>query len=270
MNREVIQYMPTNRIEAGSQVREEFTERELLGLARSIQEVGVQQPIRVRMEGDRVVVVVGERRLRAARLAKLPEIPVIIEEKSLSEGEILQRQLVENLQRAELLPIERARGIRRLIDTTGWTLKDAAAKCGLSASMATKLLAILQLPVEIQQQVDAGAIPLSAGYELHRVGDAGTQASLARQVAERRLTRDALSDSVHESESNGVGRKQRSAGRITMVVAGGQSVTVSGRDLTLDQVVAALEELLTKTRRALRRGLDAKGLAASLRQANHS
>jgi ParB-like chromosome segregation protein Spo0J len=70
MPQEVMQYLPTDTIECDAQIREQFPEQELIGLARSMQEVGLQQPIRVRRDGDRLVVVDGERRLRAVRCAE--------------------------------------------------------------------------------------------------------------------------------------------------------------------------------------------------------
>jgi ParB/RepB/Spo0J family partition protein len=266
MNREVIQYLTPESLELRSQIRGQFVERDTVGLARSIQEMGMQQPVRVRRDGETLVVVVGERRVRAARLAKLAEIPVIIEEKPLCEGDVLHRQLVENIQRIELLPMERARGLERLIEATGWTIKDAAAKCGLSSSTATKLLSLLSLPADIQQRIDCGEIPWSSGYELSRVSDASRQGELATRVAEGEATRDFVAIEGGWPHSNGEG-SNRACKRIQFVMQTGQTISVTGSDLTVEDVVAAAEEMLRQTRRAARRGLDIKGLAAELRRA---
>jgi len=265
MNRGIIQYVSPDKLECDPQIREQFSERELLGLARSIQEIGIQQPVRARRDGERLVVVVGERRLRAAVLAKQREVPVIVEEKPLCEGEVLHRQLVENLQRAELLPTERAKALKRLIETTGWQIKEAAGKCGLSASTATKLLSVLDLAPEIQSQIDAGEVPLSSGYDLKRVMNPEKQAALAQKVAEGTLSRDGLSEAVKEAVSEGARESKREVKRIALLT-GAESVTVAGPGLTLERVVAVLEELLAKARRSRTRGVDLKSFARSLRK----
>ena len=234
--------------------------------ARSIQEVGLQQPIRVRQDADRLVVVDGERRLRAVRLAKQPTIAAIIEEKQLCEAEVLQRQIIANFQRADLSPCERARALQRLIEATGWQVKQAAEKCGLSNGTATKLLSVLSLPEPIRKQVDAGEIPMSGAYELARVVNPAKQAELAEQVAEGHLTRDALSGAV-KSEANGTGEKPSTQlKRITAAIGEGETVSVAGPALTLDRVIAVCEELLTKARRARTRGVDLKQFAKLVRK----
>jgi ParB family transcriptional regulator, chromosome partitioning protein len=265
VTRETIQYLSPDVLECEAQVRGAFQERETLGLARSVQEVGVQQPIRARRDGERLVVVVGGRRVLAARLAKLREVPVIIEEKPLCEGEVLHRQLVENMQRVELLPLERANGLKRLIELTGWSTKDAAAKCGLSAATATKLLSILNLPQEVQRRVDAGEIPWSSAYELSRIGDTQTQSELATRVIEGELTRDGLSEAARPESAHGSRPTAGKSNRVTLVTADGHIVSVAGKDLTVEHIAVATEELLRKARRAQRRGLDIQGFAASLR-----
>ena len=266
MGQEVIQYLPVDRIECEPQIREEFPEQKVVGMARSFQEVGQQQAVRVRQDGERLVMVDGELRLRAARLAKLPRIAVIVEEKQLCEAEVLQRQIVANMQRADLSPCERARALQRLIEATGWQVKQAAEKCGLSNGTATKLLAVLNLPEAIRKQVNAGEIPMSGAYELARVADPVKQAELAEQVAEGHLTRDALSGAV-KSEANGNGEKPSSQlKRITAALGEGETVSVAGPALTLERVIAVCEELLAKARRARTRGVDLKQFAKLVRK----
>lgn len=264
MGQEVIQYLPTDKIECESQIREEFSEQALIGLARSMQEVGLQQPIRIRCDGERLVVVDGERRLRAARLAKWNDIAAIIEDKPLCEGEVVHRQLV-SLQRADLSPSERARALQRLIETTGWQVKQAAEKCGLSNGTATKLLAVLNLPDSLRKQIDAGEIPMSGAYELARVGDPAKQAELAQQVVEGQLTRDALSGAVKAEANGNVEKPTGQLKRIRAAIGEGETVIVTGPALTLDRVIAVCEEVLAKARRARTRGIDLKGFAKLVR-----
>ncbi|HEY2837677.1 MAG TPA: ParB/RepB/Spo0J family partition protein [Pirellulales bacterium] len=268
MNQEAIQYLPIGQIECDPQVRERFDEQQLIGLARSIQEVGLQQPIRVRRTGERFVVIDGERRLRASRLTKLTLVPVIVEGKDLCDGEVIQRQLIANLQRAGLSACERARAIQRLMEATGWPVTEAAGKCGISGSTATRLLAILGLPEAIQASIDAGKIPESAGYLLKRVDDPEKQAALAAQLAEGRLTRDALIGQVkaeRKAPSN-----PKAGQRATALLPSGYSITVTGNELTLDRMVDCLEIALTKLRKLRSRGVDLAAACRILREEAHA
>ncbi len=138
-------------------MRETFSEESLTGLARSIQEIGLQQPIRVCLEGAVFKVVDGHRRLGAVkRIPGKTVIAAIVEEKELCEGEVIQRQLTANCQRADLTPLEKARAIERLMTATGWTAAQAAGKLGMSTSAVAKVLALSSLPEPIRAQVETG------------------------------------------------------------------------------------------------------------------
>jgi len=265
VNQEAVQYVPADRLECELQIRVEFAEQALIGLARSIQEIGLQQPLRVRQDGERLIVVDGERRLRAARLAKLVAVPVIVEEQPLSDGEVLQRQIIANVQRAELSPCERASALKRLIESRDWTVKQAAESCGLSCGMATKVLAVLDLPEPLRQQVESGQIPISGAYELSRVEDSGRQAELAQQMVEGNLTRDGVASAVRAEAKGEAAKSTCGLKRLTIAAGEGATVTVAGPELTTDGLVAALEAVLTKARRARSRGLDIKELAKLMR-----
>jgi len=265
-HQEVIQYLPVDKVECEGQVREPVTDESVIGTARSIQEIGLQQPIRVRCDGARFVVVDGERRLRAARLIKLPEIAAIVDEKPLCEGEILQRQLICNVQRSDLSPCEKARGIQRLLDATKWSAADAAGKLGISSGTAARLLALLKLPDDIRRSVEDGTIPASAGYELSRVCEPEKQAELARQLSEGRLTRDGLTGAL-KSQRKGTSKKTSQSKRVTAQLAGGQSVTVTGTALTLERLIELLETILGQARRARAKGVDLKSFIRSLKEA---
>ena len=149
MIQEQIQYLPLDQVECYPQVREQFDQAALEGLANSIKADGQLQPIRVRRKGSKFGVVDGERRTRAMRLAGLTTIAAIIEEKELGDGEVIKRQLILNLQREDLTPVERARGIQSLIEATGWTATQAASKLGLSNATVSKSLSLLSLPAAI-------------------------------------------------------------------------------------------------------------------------
>jgi ParB family chromosome partitioning protein len=251
---EAIEQALLQNLTVAPQVRQEFDEELLRGLAVSIREVGLLQPIRVRQDGDRFVIVDGERRYRAAAILGLKTLPVIIESKPLSEGETIQKQLVANCQRSELSALEKATALHRLMLETEWSAAQAAAKLGLSAATVAKHLALLTLPESIRQAVAAGTISASAGYELAQIDDAERQSALAEQLAAGLLTRDGLVG-ARKAERNRAGTT--TAGpvvRATALMSEGRSVTVSSANLTLDSFIEAVEDILTKARRERTRG----------------
>lgn len=142
------------------QPRTDFDEAELHALAASVKSSGVLQPILVRPRGDHFEIVAGERRFRAAKLAGLTRIPATV--RDVPEGSMLLFALVENVQRRDLNPIDKARAVRKLVDETGVSHERAAAALGWERSTLTNLIRLLELPPEIQQEVSRGTI--SAGH----------------------------------------------------------------------------------------------------------
>lgn len=144
-----------------NQPRKDFDGEALGELADSIASQGILQPLLVRpIAGGGYRIVAGERRWRAARLAGLHEVPVVIRE--MSDEEAYAAMLVENLQRENLNPIEEARGYQKLIDTVGATQEQIAAKLGKSRPAVANALRLLTLPDEITAMVLKGG--LSAGH----------------------------------------------------------------------------------------------------------
>ena len=117
------------------------------------------------------MVISGERRFRAATRAGLKTVACVFADDGLSPSEILQEQIVENLLREDLKPIEQARAYRQLMDLHGWTAKELAGELQVSQGAVSKSLSLLTLPVELQEQVDAGSIPATAAYEVAKVED---------------------------------------------------------------------------------------------------
>jgi ParB family chromosome partitioning protein len=267
MSHEVLEYLPVDKIECDPQVRKQVTDESVRGIARSMQEVGLQQPIRVRRDGARYVVVVGERRLRAARLIKLAEIAAIVEQKPLDDGATLQRQLIAALQRDDLSACEKARGIQRLLEVTKRPLAEVAGMLGLSSGTASKLLALNSLPENIRQGVEDGQIPASAAYEISRVSEPEKQAALACRVAEGHLTRDEVVGAVRSELNGNAERTPVALKRVTAPLGNGLSVTVSGEELTLEVVIEALQDYLGRARKARTQGLELKPFIRSLKQA---
>jgi ParB family chromosome partitioning protein len=161
--------IPLERIDADpNQPRREFDEDELARLAASLKAHGQLQPIRVRYDEtrERFVVIVGERRLRAARLAGLPMLTAIVDQTEQSAR--LEIQLIENLARADLKPMEEARAFATLRDTYGYSAKTLAERLGVSESKVSRSLALLELPEDTQDAVDEGEIRGAAIRELIR------------------------------------------------------------------------------------------------------
>ncbi|PIU67933.1 MAG: hypothetical protein COS84_02700 [Armatimonadetes bacterium CG07_land_8_20_14_0_80_40_9] len=137
------------------QPREKFKRDSLEELASSIKEQGVIQPILVRAKGDGYQIIAGERRLRAAKIAGLKSIPALV--RSPSDSKLLELSLVENLQRENLNPLERAKAYRRLKEV-GLTQEELASRLGKSRSEVANTLRLLKLPPFIQEGIHQGRI----------------------------------------------------------------------------------------------------------------
>jgi ParB family chromosome partitioning protein len=256
MSQEQIVYLPLDKIEAAPQVRTEFSDESLHGLADTMTQLGQLQPIRVRREGDIHVVVAGERRLRAARLSRrFTTIAAIIEDGELDAAGVLHRQLVENCQKEDLKPLEKARAIKELMERTGKSAAETASMLGFSCGTVSKLLTLLELPEQIQWQVRDGVIPATAAYELSHVADTFEQVALAQRIAQG-LTRDGLTGIVKRSRSREHRDKPERPARVRVELPAGRSITLAGPGLDdIDTLVQWLEELLGKARKLRPKGL---------------
>ena len=154
--------LPIHKVEPNrSQPRQDFDEEELTALSESIAIHGVIQPVTVReLESGYYQIIAGERRWRAARMAHLTEIPVVIIEAD--DKKAMELALIENLQRQDLNPVEEALGYRSLMEEYGLTQEEAASRVGKSRPAVANALRLLQLPEEIMAQLRDGS--LSAGH----------------------------------------------------------------------------------------------------------
>jgi ParB family chromosome partitioning protein len=243
-----IREIPLDDIVCGPQVRSEFGDESLAGLAQSLAETGLQQPVRLRRVGDKFTPVVGERRIRAAKLAGWKTIPAIVDEKELGEAELLAIQLSENLQREDLRPVEKARAIARLMQASGCTAAEVAANLGLSPASVSKLRPLLLLPEAMQELIDAGKIPASTGYEIAKEPNPTLRAQLAREAADGNLTRNQAATRSSKRRAREPRRKRPVAGRVAIALGGGRTVRVSGPGLTVALLVELIEDLLTRVR----------------------
>jgi ParB family chromosome partitioning protein len=163
------------------QPRNVFEDEALEALARSIQEVGVLQPIVVRKVGERFELIAGERRLRAARLAGLATVPAVIRDSD--DTESLREALIENIHREDLNPIELADAYRELLEELGLKQETLAERLGMSRSSIANTIRLLQLPPEVQQLLAERRIQAGHGRALLSLGDAEAQKTLAVRIA---------------------------------------------------------------------------------------
>lgn len=180
--------LPLREIEPDpDQPRKNFDEEALAALSASIAENGLLQPIAVRPKkaGPGYIIIAGERRWRASRMAGLEEVPVLVKE--VTDEQAAALALIENLQREDLDPIEVAEGCRQLIDRYGLTQEEAANRLGKSRSAIANSMRLLTLPEPVREQVRTGAI--SAGHAKAILGLASEElmTAAADQVAARGL-----------------------------------------------------------------------------------
>jgi ParB family chromosome partitioning protein len=165
------------------QPRRHFDDQAMAELVASVRAHGILQPILVRPHGDRHQIIAGERRWRAAQVAGLHEMPVVV--RALDDRQVSEIALIENIQRADLNAMEEARGYQRLIDDHGHTQQVLADIVGKSRSHIANLLRLLDLPAGVQAMVETGAI--SMGHARALVGAADAQ-GLAERVVRQGLS----------------------------------------------------------------------------------
>jgi ParB family chromosome partitioning protein len=168
------------------QPRQAFQPEDLQHLTASILEHGVLQPIVVRPKGDRYQVIAGERRLRAAQSAGLAEVPVIVREAT--DDDMLELALVENLQRQDLDPIEKATSFKAYLDRSRRTQEAAAVRLGLDRSTIANMIRLLELPSEVQALVRTGMVAMGHARAILSVENARQQIDIAQRVARQGLS----------------------------------------------------------------------------------
>ena len=174
--------IPLEQIEPNPfQPRVAFSDDALDQLAASIAALDVIQPITVRrLNNERYQLISGERRLRASKLAGLADIPAYV--RTADDQGLLEMAIVENVQRAELNPIEIAIGYQRLLDEVGLTHEALSTRVGKQRSTVTNALRLLRLPPELQQALKTGAISAGHGRALAAIDDVAMQLALLRSI----------------------------------------------------------------------------------------
>jgi ParB family transcriptional regulator, chromosome partitioning protein len=196
------------------QPREVFDEEELEGLATSLRDVGMLQPLVVRPSTDgRFELIAGERRLRAAKLAGMDVVPVLI--RHTDDADLLKEALVENIHRVQLNPLEEAAAYQQLLQEFGFTQEELATRLGRSRPAVTNALRLLSLPTAVQRRVAAGVLTAGHAKALLAIDDPAVLARLAERIVREgmsvRATEELVRVRVLEGEEPARRRPQRVA-----------------------------------------------------------
>jgi len=180
-------YVQTDQIKPNPyQPREDFSPDNLEELTQSIKEKGMIQPLLVRRKGEYFELIAGERRLRAANLLNIKEIPVII--KDVDDRDSLEISLIENIQRQGLNPIEEARAYQYLIGKFQVTQEKISEVLGKARVSVTNILRLLNLPQEIQEEIKKGRLSFAHGRALLELEDANQQRRFAQEIISKGLS----------------------------------------------------------------------------------
>jgi ParB family transcriptional regulator, chromosome partitioning protein len=225
------------------QPRVMFDDSEIERLAHSIREKGQLQPIRVRWneQFEKWVIIAGERRFRATQVAGLNSIQCHFHEGEITESEVLEQQLIENLLREDLRPMEEARALATLMELNNWNGKQVAESLKLSPSRVSRSLALLDLPVAMQQQIDKGGLGKTAAYELSKLRDEPTLTKIAAEAKLEEVTARKAASLVNQRR----GKSKRSNGKATQSFLSehGVRVTVHYRtDQNYHDILIALRQ----------------------------
>ncbi len=196
----------TNLYPGKFQPRHGFAEDELQNLANSIREKGVLQPLLVRPHPDKVggfEIIAGERRWRAAQLAQLHELPVIVHD--FDDRETLEVALIENLQRQDLSPLEESQGYKRLQDEFNHTQEALADVLGKSRSHVANMLRLLSLPEDVKAMLDDGRLSAGHARALLGAGDEAAILTIAKDVVKKGLNVRQTEALVKAGKDDGTG-----------------------------------------------------------------
>lgn len=207
----IIELNISDIVRNAKQPRQEFDQEKLEELAASIRQYGIIQPVIVRrLTNKKYELIAGERRWRAARLAGLDKIPAVIKE--VSDREITELALIENIQREDLNPIEEALAYKQLMEEFGLTQEELSKRVGKSRSFIANSVRLLNLPPEAQQMVQTGQLSAGHARALLVIERAIDQANLAKKIVEKNLSVRQIEQLVKKITSEGkkkIPRKRR-------------------------------------------------------------
>ena len=180
------------------QPRKEFDPERLEELAGSLKRHGMVQPIVVKRQNDKYMIITGERRYRAAKLAGLTSVPVV--ERDIETDQVLEIALIENIQREDLNPIEEAAAISFLMQQHDLTQEEVAERLSKSRPAVANALRLLSLPEAVKKYLRTGALSAGHGRALSALTDTALQERLAKQAVESRCSVRALEQMVKAAE----------------------------------------------------------------------
>ncbi|MGB7327080.1 MAG: ParB/RepB/Spo0J family partition protein [Rubripirellula sp.] len=228
------------------QPRVEFDGEALQNLTNSIREKGQLAPIRVRWSDEKStwLIISGERRWRACKQAGLKMIDCNFQEHALSPTQILEEQLIENLLRVDLKPIEEAESFQKLMKVNHWTGKELATALSISPTRVSRALALLKLPHEMRVRVDDGEISARAGYELSKLPE-----PQLREVTQQNTLVTIQQASQAVKKKRGGGKKLPRGCTQTFIAENGWRIVArSGRKGNYHDIEQALTEALEEVR----------------------
>lgn len=230
------------------QPRTEFTEEAIQELSKSIKDKGQLHPIRVRWSDthQKWLIISGERRWRASKAAELETVDCYFHDGELAESEILEQQLVENLLREDLKPMEEARAFSQLMELNGWNGKQVAEALRVNPSKVSRAISLLTLPADLQAKVDSGELAARSAYELSKLKDDDARREMAERATRGELT-TAQAASVARQHRGKPKQKVRGTKQV-FATENGIKVTVSASKIEnyfeIEQsLVEALEEV---------------------------
>jgi ParB family chromosome partitioning protein len=236
---EKIALIPTEQITANPlQPREDFSSEELDDLVSSIREKGILQPVLVRRKGDAFELIAGERRLRAAKMLSLQEVPVII--KDVDDRDSLELALIENVQRQNLNVIEEARAFQYLIEKFNLTQEEVSQVIGKSRESVANMLRLLKLPTEVLDEIRGGRMSFGHGRALLELQDENQQ---------RRLAQATISKSLSVRELENLVKHSRPRSRRLAITAAGLDPFVSLLEAELQQILATKVRIIKRKKR---------------------
>ena len=213
------------------QPRTSFDQKKLEELSDSIKKHGVIQPVLVRKDGKGFELVAGERRFRAAKLANLKKIPVVVS--NISDVQSLEIAILENIQREDLNPLEVAKGYQRLKDEFGYTQEAVAKSVGKPRSSVANSLRLLTLSPKIQDEIDKGAISEGHAKVLLSVDGVKAEQLLMRIISENLSVRD-LEKQITENPTQTLKKEKKSRDELNLESALssriGSKVTIEDKD----------------------------------------
>ncbi len=237
------------------QPRSEFSAEAITRLAHSIREQGQLHPIRIRWDNtnEKWLIISGERRWRATKEAGLPTIDCYFQEGNISKSDILGQQLVENLLREDLRPIEEAKAFSALMELQGWNGKQVARALHVPESKVSRSLALLDLTPEMQAQVEAGRVAARTAYEITKLPQGTARQGLAESAAHGKLSHKQAAAAVRQRQGKAT-PKSRNTKQVFFADDGWRVTVSANKKGTYHEMEIALSQALEEVRHYINQG----------------